>query len=255
MTGFLDGMAARAQGAPVAGLSTVHLRRRARFEPAPDGTPSAATLLQALWSGAASTADAAATGPVPQAADRHRPRRRPRPHPGTAAAAAGSRPEVAPRAATDPPPPAVAAPRPRAEQTASPPDPPGADAAPTADQPAVPAPDPIVIVRDRVVPVLVQAGVVDAAEEVEVVHAAPGAPGGVSAGRGVQLRVDPPQPRHPRHDGSPPGRPPDVHVHIGRIEVIRAPAPPPAPPPAAPARRSAPAVDHAAYLARRRERR
>jgi hypothetical protein len=255
MSGFLEGMAARAQGAAVAGLPTVHLRRRARFEPAPDGTPSAATLLQELWSGGASTVDAAATDPVPRPADRHRPRRPPRPRPGTATAVAGSRSEAARKAATDPPPPAVAAPRPRAGQTPTPPDPPGADSAPTPDRPPVPAPDPIVIVRDRVVPVLVQAGVLDAAEEVEVVNAAAGAPAGVGADRGVQLRVDPPQPRHPRRDTSPPGRPPDVHVHIGRIEVVRAPAPPPSPPPAASAHRGAPAADHAAYLARRRERR
>jgi hypothetical protein len=97
--------------------------------------------------------------------------------------------------------------------------------------------------------------VLDAAEEVEVVHAAAGAPAGVGAGRGVQLRIDPLQQRHPRRDAAPPGRPPDVHVHIGRIEVVRAPSPSPSPPPAAPARRGAPAVDHAAYLARRQERR
>ncbi|MFZ3493222.1 hypothetical protein ACODT5_08320 [Streptomyces sp. 5.8] len=51
------------------------------------------------------------------------------------------------------------------------------------------------------------------------------------------------------------GAPADVHVHIDRITVTRAApaAPPPTPPPVAP--RPRPGSDHAAYLARRKERR
>jgi hypothetical protein len=45
-----------------------------------------------------------------------------------------------------------------------------------------------------------------------------------------------------------PGRPPEVHVHIDRVTVTRAPTPPPPAPPRS-------TVDHDAYLARRRERR
>jgi hypothetical protein len=46
--------------------------------------------------------------------------------------------------------------------------------------------------------------------------------------------------------------PADVHVHIDRVVVTRAPGPPPppAPPPPTPPRST---VDHEAYLARRRE--
>jgi hypothetical protein len=46
--------------------------------------------------------------------------------------------------------------------------------------------------------------------------------------------------------------PPDVHVHIDRVVVTRAPSPPaPPPPPPAPAPRPASTVDHDDYLARR----
>ncbi len=145
---------------------------------------------------------------------------------------------------------------------------PGRPAASSASHPPPPpatAPDPFAVVRDRVVPVLVEAGVLGADEEVQVVHAAAPKPASevttAASRRGVQLRVDTADTAgENRRDGAnpepwkAPGSVPDIHVHIGRIEVIRAPAPPP-PSPALPARvhRTTPAVDHAGYLARRRE--
>ncbi|MEJ2862583.1 hypothetical protein [Actinomycetospora flava] len=96
----------------------------------------------------------------------------------------------------------------------------------------------------------------------------------------TQVRLD--RPEVARSDAAPEGprvrprsgapRPPDVHVHIGRVEIVRGPPPaggPPTPPasepPVSPAPTPSPAtpparsplvaVDHADYLARRRGRR
>jgi hypothetical protein len=140
-----------------------------------------------------------------------------------------------------------------------------ADPTPEHDtQPAAGAPDPIALVREHVVPVLVDAGVLGDDEKADVVDAAdprPPSPPSMAGRHGVHLRVD---------TTSPPGSPrrdvpgldgrtargsagmPDVHVHIGRIEVVRPPVPPPA---ASPVRATASTAvrEHAAYLARRRE--
>ncbi|PPS67826.1 MULTISPECIES: hypothetical protein [Streptomyces] len=80
------------------------------------------------------------------------------------------------------------------------------------------------------------------------------APGAVTVQPGV-MSVRQPVAEAPRDTGAPERPvPSEVHVHIDRLTVTRTanPAPPP-PPPAAPRRRSV--SDHAAYLARRRERR
>ena len=265
MTGFLDAMAARAQGVPVAGTTPLHLRRPARFEPQPDGTP----LLPGMR--------AAASG-----GESREPRRRaaPRSAPGAAPADAHEKlshihPKTWPNvangrmAAQGPPLQAAIAPAGPSDENEMPADPaprrPTASSASQPPPPPVTAPDPVAVVRDRVVPVLVEAGVLGADEEVEVVDAAAPKPASevtTAASRpGVQLRVDTANRAGPdrRDHTNPepwkaPGSVPDVHVHIGRIEVIRAPAPPP-PSPALPARvrRTTPAVDHADYLARRRE--
>lgn len=59
-------------------------------------------------------------------------------------------------------------------------------------------------------------------------------------------------PAHPPAATPSPAAPsPTVHVHIDRVSVTRAPSPAARPSAPAPAR---PLVDHAAYLARRRER-
>ncbi|MGE2722349.1 hypothetical protein [Mycolicibacterium celeriflavum] len=115
-------------------------------------------------------------------------------------------------------------------------------------------PDPLVLVREQVVPVLVDAGVLVSDERPAVVDAettvAPPEPGE------VQLRVE----SHERPEPAPPDSAPepllptaDIHVHIDRIDVVRPqPEPPPEPKRSAPRPRL---VDHAEYLARRRDRR
>jgi hypothetical protein len=145
-----------------------------------------------------------------------------------------------------------------------------ADPTPEHDtQPAAGAPDPIALVREHVVPVLVDAGVLGDDEKADVVDAAdprPPAPPSMAGRHGVHLRVD-----TTASPTSPPGSPRRdvagldgrtardsagmrevVHVHIGRIEVVRPPVPPPA---ASPVRATASTAvrEHAAYLARRRE--
>jgi hypothetical protein len=122
-----------------------------------------------------------------------------------------------------------------------------------------------------VVPALIDVGVVGAGERIEV--SAPEAgrahrsgpsranppprgvtvirPGAVRSAAPHQVGDDSPVgSAHPRaHEDAPAPGPAQVHVHIDRIEVLRA-ALPPAPP--ATPRRGPPRVDHAAYLERRR---
>ena len=259
MSGFLDRMAARAQGAPDTGTSAVHVRPRARFEPVPDWPPAGAASVPRqprLPDQRTAGAPAAAT------TGRHRPRSVPvptasepdgAPQPGPTRPA-GAGPEVQRKTGPSEPdgdPPVPLAAPPDTEQAVL-----GAESPPP-DRPrpsATVVPDPLVLVRDRVVPVLVDAGVLGATEDIEVVDAAEPEPAVPQARRDVRLRVDTPRPTHRRRAGpdSREGRVPDIHVHIGRIEVSRPAAPPPPP---APVRRVPPAVDHAAYLARRRERR
>ena len=258
MSGFLDRMAARAQGTPETGRSPVHLRPRARFEPVPDWPPAGAASVPRQ---SRLPDQQAAAAPVAAPTGRRRPRSVPVPtgsepdsarQPGPTTPV-GAGPQVQRKAGCsepdgDPPVPLAT---PHTEHAVL------AAESPPPDRPrpsAVVAPDPLVLVRHRVVPVLVDAGVLGRTEDIEVVDAAAPEPAVPQAWRNVRLRVDTPRPAHRRPTGPEPrdGRVPDLHVHIGRIEVVRPTAPPPAP---APARRVTPAVDHAAYLARRRERR
>jgi hypothetical protein len=108
------------------------------------------------------------------------------------------------------------------------------------------------LLRDHVVPALADRGDVDRGERPRIVARRaelPAPPAGtiaVAPGRADVRRTAVP----PASPGSAPARP-EVHVHIDRVMVTRAPAapapPPPEPPPGA-------GADHAAYLARRRER-
>ena len=225
MSGFIDWAAARATGGHIGDRPRLHLRRRTRFEPqaiAPQTIP-------------------AVQSSTPVAADQPTP------------SAVASPPTARAPDSADRPPPMVSAPT---------------DPAPPypVDQPATAVPEPVVVVQERVVPLLVQSGVLNASDEVQVVDDAVAGP----PGSAVQLRVADAYPAHPGREqrpGAPLPRPaaaPDIHVHIGRIDVIR-PTPPqppqppreqPARPPAQqPPRRRIPAVDHAEYLAGRRERR
>lgn len=118
-----------------------------------------------------------------------------------------------------------------------------------------PAPGPdldlAALLRDQVFAALVDRGAVPARERPVVVppgkRATAPRPGtaairaeGVSAGRG---------PNRSARDDTAAAGPSNVHLHIDRVSVTRAAPPAPAPAPA-----TRPSVDHAAYLARRRER-
>jgi hypothetical protein len=109
------------------------------------------------------------------------------------------------------------------------------------------------LLRDHVVPALADRGELDRGERPRIVRGRAGRPvppaGTIAVAPGrVDVRGTP---LPPAGSGDAPA-PPEVHVHIDRVVVTRAPAAPPAPPPAEPP----PGVgaDHAAYLARRRER-
>ena len=254
MSGFLNRMAARAHGVPDTGTSAVHLRPRARFEPVPDRPPAGAASIprqSPLPDQRTAGAPAAATTvrrrprsvPVPTATE---PDGAPQPDPTPSVGAGPQVQRKTGHSGPDGGPPVPLAAPPDTEQAVV-----GA-ATPLPDRPRPsPAvvPDPLVLVRERVVPVLVEAGVLGATEDVEVIDAAE-PPAGPQKRRAVRLRVDTPRPTHLHRAGPEPrnNRVPDIHVHIGRIEVTRPAAPPPPP-----ARPTAPAVDHAAYLARRRE--
>jgi len=111
------------------------------------------------------------------------------------------------------------------------------------------------LLRRHVVPALVDRGVVDR-DEKPVDRPAHG-PASPPPGRFMVEARDVAAPRpHPNSETDIPraaDTPPDVHVHIDRVVVTRAPGPPPPPtPPPSPPPRST--VDHDAYLARRRER-
>ncbi len=146
--------------------------------------------------------------------------------------------------------PGPAAPAPRARPTA------GLRPLPTG-APATPPVDVIALVRDHVVPALRRAGLLGHDEgPPSVIRRAgtgPAPPSDRPAAEFGDVRVAPaPQPLPVDHGRRQPAAPP-VTVHIGTITVTRptAAAPPPAPAPS-PRRRGD--VDHAAYLARRRER-
>jgi hypothetical protein len=127
-------------------------------------------------------------------------------------------------------------------------------------------PSDIDLVLDHVVPALIRAGVLSRGEQVRLSELDRADP----HDRPAKDREPPPGTAvlttgRPRRDGPAPTGgsrqnlgsrqnsaaqgPPQVHVHIDRIEVLRAKSPPT---PVAPARREPPRVDHAAYLERRR---
>jgi hypothetical protein len=112
-----------------------------------------------------------------------------------------------------------------------------------------PALDLHTLLREHVVPALVDRGVVKRDEEpVDAPAQGPTIPPpGKFAVEARHVAGLPPPLDAETAGPSAPDRPPEVHVHIDRVMVTRAPPPPPEPP------RST--VDHDAYLARRRERR
>ena len=111
--------------------------------------------------------------------------------------------------------------------------------------PPAPVPDLAVLLREHVVPALVDRGVVSR-DERAVVAGRPAAPAPRRApprpGHRA-VRATPPAAPAPSSPAEPPARrsEPDVHLHIDRVVVTRAPAPappqPPAPPPRPPDRR------------------
>ncbi len=122
------------------------------------------------------------------------------------------------------------------------PHPPGPGRRPTPRPRSAPPVNLAALLRDEVFGALVARGEVPAGERVvvETRRSPQPLPAGTTALRAEGVRG-------PELDGA--DRAGDVHVHIDRVTVTR---PRPDPPPAAP---RAPVVDHAAYLARRRERR
>ncbi|MFG2168915.1 hypothetical protein [Micromonospora chersina] len=121
-------------------------------------------------------------------------------------------------------------------------------AAPTPVRAAVP--DLARLLRERLGPALVARRAVEPGERLVFVDRP--APAGTPPRPGTaEVRTGPIRPAPAVPPGTVEDPPPagDVHLHIDRVVVTRAPSPPPpAPPPSA---RST--VDHAAYLARRRE--
>jgi hypothetical protein len=112
----------------------------------------------------------------------------------------------------------------------------------SAGPPAVPLPSTDELVRQNVIPALAGAGLLTGGADVHVVPDPP-----VRARPGADLlHVERPSISRPVTDSGPP----QVHVTIGRVTVMRAgyASPPPAP---RPARGAVP--DHEAYLARRRD--
>jgi hypothetical protein len=176
----------------------------------------------------------------------------PRPTPGPAADGAEPRPAIPsePARAAVPPP--------------SRPERPGV--------PELPAVDLADLLRTHVLRALVARGLVGRGDRVEVTEAprpsrgdqAPPVPKRPPRPGTVTVAASPPRRTVGRGPGDPgarprtaaagpraPSGPPEVHVHIDRVVVARAPAARPAEP--APAQRSRPGADHDAYLARRRE--
>ena len=116
--------------------------------------------------------------------------------------------------------------------------------------PQVAVPDTEVLVREHIVPVLVEREVVPG--DAEARFAAPDRPHSRPARGQVVISTSRPEAMagSTRMDGASEPPTPQVHVHIDRVEVVRPAAERPARP--APARPARPQVDHVAYLARRR---
>ncbi|MFC0031709.1 hypothetical protein ACFFMM_19495 [Micromonospora chaiyaphumensis] len=150
-----------------------------------------------------------------------------------------------------PPPDASPAPEPTRPATVVPPAAPAPAPATRRPAPApvrAAGPDLARLLRERLGPALTARRAVEPGERLVFVDRPTGAPPrpGTAEVRTGPVRPAPTPPPGTAQDAPPSG---DVHLHIDRVVVTRAPAPPPpAPPP--PARST---VDHAAYLARRRE--
>jgi hypothetical protein len=133
-------------------------------------------------------------------------------------------------------------------------------------KPRPPVPDLATLLRTHVLPHLADRGAVSRDEIVVVDDTPNGSPArrrdppgtGTVSVRTGQVRSHGSEASGPRADrGAPAGSAaPEVNVHIDRVVVTRAPAPPstPAPVPAPTPRSGRTRVDHAGYLTRRRER-
>ncbi|GGR76816.1 hypothetical protein GCM10010169_21250 [Micromonospora fulviviridis] len=111
-------------------------------------------------------------------------------------------------------------------------------------------PDLARLLRERLGPALTARRAVEPGERLVFVDRP--APAGAPPRPGTaEVRTGPVRPAPATPPGTAGDAPPavDVHLHIDRVVVTRAPTPPP-PAPAPPAKST---VDHAAYLARRRE--
>ncbi|MFI7282565.1 hypothetical protein ACIBOV_20130 [Micromonospora chersina] len=196
-------------------------------------------------------APATPPGTAPAAPDRAAARAAPvapaSPEPDAAVPATTAPPAVARPPDAMPPPDAA---RPAAVVPPAPPAP-----APTARRPAptpvrAAAPDLARLLRERLGPALIARRAVEPGERLVFVDRP--APAGTPPRPGTaEVRTGPvrPAPAAPPGAAEEPPPPGDVHLHIDRVVVTRAPSPPPPAP--APTARST--VDHAAYLARRRE--
>lgn len=118
---------------------------------------------------------------------------------------------------------------------------------PTSGPGSSPVPDPVTLVREHVVPVLVDSGMFRPGERFDVPD--PDRPSRPADPQATRLLMSPPRISQSDRTQTPssPAQPADVHVHIDRIEVVR----PAAPTTPLPTRRPVPPVDHKAYLAKR----
>ncbi|MEO3807262.1 hypothetical protein [Nonomuraea sp. B1E8] len=110
------------------------------------------------------------------------------------------------------------------------------------------------LLREHLGPELVARGVVEPGERLVFIDR-PKTSGAAPKPGTAEVRTSPVRPLTPARSLGAPGAPVspssagDVHLHIDRVVVTRAPAPTPR----APAPQPPSTVDHAAYLARRRE--
>ncbi|MFE9959727.1 hypothetical protein [Micromonospora sp. NPDC005299] len=229
-----------------------------RAAPDPPGLPSLTPTVHTIPAQVAVTPDRSRADRTPPATP---PEAAPAVPDRTAARAepagpAGREPDTAVPTTAAPPavtrPPAELPPDPTRPAAATPPAPPAPAPAARRTAPApvrAAAPDLARLLRERLGPALIARRAVQSGERLVFVDrpARAGAPPrpGTAEVRTGSIRPAPTPPA-PTGEAPPAG---DVHLHIDRVVVTRAPAPPPpAPPPPTPS-----TVDHAAYLARRRE--
>lgn len=165
-------------------------------------------------------------------------------------------PAIADPSAADPPaatPPAPARPPDTARAAAvvppAPPAPASAARRPAPTPAPAAVPDLVRLLRERLGPALIARRAVEPGERLVFVDR-PAKAGAPPRPGTAEVRTGPVRPASATPPGTAEDAPPagDVHLHIDRVVVTRAPTPPPAPAP--PAKST---VDHAAYLARRRE--